>query len=59
MSGTNIFWYTILCFALPVFHRARFRTEEGCSVVIGWQQPGGPAEGGVLGQKDIRRPPRL
>lgn len=40
-------------------HRGRFRTEEGCSVVIWWQQPGGPAEGGVLRQTDDHRTPRV
>lgn len=59
MSGANFFWCAILSFALSSPHRARFRTEEGCSAVIGWQQPGGPAEGWVLGQTDIRRAPGL
>lgn len=52
-----------LCVNISFFffkiHRARYRTKEGCSVISGWQQPGGPAQRRLFGKTDDHRSPRV
>ena len=40
-------------------HRGGFSSEEGHCAVVGRQQPGGPAEGRLLGQTYDHRDPRV